>query len=175
MPYDEPGARPRAPRAPRQADRYNPRARAYALRRLRQVANMGLDESTFGMEGAEPGLQLSSIARAGLQSSDPTLRWRQVSAALAQRGAPKLDRSAEDDARARMLALMEEAQNDPNAMIPDLAQKRAVQMAPLLAAVRQSTSPPGPGPLEALRGLAGRLKKRAPARRMARRGIGMAE
>lgn len=152
MAYDEPGQGPRR----RTPDRLDPRARKYALMRLRQVAGMGLT-------GA--GQELAGVAKAGVGSSDPTLRWRQVSAALAQRGVNLRDQSAEDDARARMLAALTEFHNDPAAMIPEAAQLRAAQMAPMLAAARQATSPPGAGPLQALQGLAARMRKKSAPRR----------
>ena len=162
MAYDEPGQGPRR----RTPDRLDPRARKYALMRLRQVAGLGL---------AGAGQEISQAAKAGIGSSDPTLRWRQVSAALAQRNPTLLDQpGAQDDAVARMLAQMGELQGGDVA-VPELAQQRAVQMAPLIAAARQFTSPPGPGPLQALQGLAGKLRKRTAPPRIPRRGVRMAE
>lgn len=168
----EPGGRPVAPRS---NDRSNPRARAYALARLRQVAGMNLDELSQTQVGATPGTQFSSIAQAGLHSSDPALRWRQLSAALMQRNPQALDQPRnEDDARARMLAMMHEAQGG-DMLIPEEAQLRAVRTAPLIAQARQMQHPAAP----LLAGLGKKLRKgnlrAAMPKRAPRRGIRTSE
>lgn len=126
----------------RKTDRLNPRARKYALARLRQVA-----QGDFG--------DLSEIASQGLGSSDPTLRWRQLSAALMAKNPNALSPGAEHDPRSALMGLGADVQDQV------LARQRAESMAPLMALQRQITSPPGPEPLQALKAMAARLPRRA--------------